>query len=172
MSRKIKYDIDFKKSVVERVINGKSGCKSIAYEFSLQHGMVRRWVSFYRRYGLEGLKPIKNSYSADFKLKAIEEMRNKYLSLSETCIHFKIPSIGTLMKWIAIYDSEGPSGLALERRGKRKTMPKKPKKPLTREEQLLEELADLKAENAYLKKLHALVQSEKEKEEKRRSSRN
>lgn len=51
-------------------------------------------------------------------------------------------------------------------------MPRKPKKPMTREEQLLDELADLRAENAYLKKLHALVQSEKEKEEKRKSSRN
>ncbi|RKS01159.1 helix-turn-helix domain-containing protein [Flavobacterium sp. 102] len=172
MSRKIKYDIDFKKSIVEKVINGKSGCKSIAIEFSLQHGMVRRWVSFYHKYGIEGLKPIKNSYSAEFKLKAINEMRNKYLSLSETCILFKIPSIGSLMKWIAIYDSEGSAGLALERRGKHKAMPKKSKKALTREEELLEELADLKAENAYLKKLHALVQSEKEKEEKRKSSKN
>jgi transposase len=77
MSRKIKYDIDFKKSVVERVINGKSGCESIAYEFSLQHGMVRRWVSFYLKHGLEGLKPIKNSYSAEFKLKTLLKTDSK-----------------------------------------------------------------------------------------------
>jgi hypothetical protein len=51
-------------------------------------------------------------------------------------------------------------------------MPRKPKRPLTREEQLLEELADLRAENAYLKKLQALIQSESEKEEKRKSSKN
>ena len=48
------------------------------------------------------------------------------------------------------------SGLAIERRGKSRTMATKSKKPLTKEEQLLEELADLRAENAYLKKLHAL----------------
>ena len=172
MSRKIKYEIDFKKLVVERVINGKSGCKTVAKEFALEHGMVRRWVSFYLKYGLEGLNPIKNKYSVDFKINAVEKMRKKYLSLSEACIEFKIPSMGTLIKWIAIYDNEGPPGLALEKRGKHKTMPKKLKKSLTREEELLEELADLKAENAYLKKLHALVQSEKEKEEKRKSSRN
>jgi transposase len=51
-------------------------------------------------------------------------------------------------------------------------MPRKHKKPLTREEELLEELADLRAENAYLKKLHALIQSESAKEEKRKSSKN
>lgn len=172
MSRQIKYGIDFKKSVVEKVINGNCGYKAVAKEFALEHGMVRRWVSFYLKYGLEGLEPIKNNYSAAFKIKAVEEMRKKYLSLSEACIEFKIPSMGTLIKLISIYDSERPPGLALEKRGKHKAMPKKPKKPLTREEQLLEKLADLKAENAYLKKLHALVQSEKEKEEKRKSSRN
>lgn len=172
MSRKIKYDIDFKKSIVDRVITGKSGYKTVAKEFSIQHSMVKRWVCFYRRHGLEGLNPMSSRYSAEFKLKAITEMRVKFLSLAETCVEFKIPSMGTLMKWITIYDSEGPPGLALEKRGKHKAMPKKSKKPLTREEELLEELADLKAENAYLKKLHALVQSEKEKEEKRKSSKN
>jgi transposase len=77
-----------------------------------------------------------------------------------------------LKRWVKIYDQEGSEGLSRENRGRSKSMARKPKKPMTREEQLLDELADLKAENAYLKKLHALVQSEKEKEEKRKSSRN
>ncbi len=51
-------------------------------------------------------------------------------------------------------------------------MPRKPKNSLTREEQLLDELEDLKAEKAYLKKLQALTQSESEKEENRKSSKN
>jgi transposase len=38
---------------------------------------------------------------------------------------------------------------------------KKASKPLTREEELLKELAYLRAENALLKKLQALVQAEK-----------
>lgn len=38
---------------------------------------------------------------------------------------------------------------------------KKEKKPLTREEELLEELKYLRAENAYLKKLEALVRARK-----------
>ncbi|WP_373397043.1 hypothetical protein V8V91_20995 [Algoriphagus halophilus] len=37
------------------------------------------------------------------------------------------------------------------RKGRPIKMPRKPKRPLTREEQLLEELASLKAKNAYLK---------------------
>ncbi|MDR7128040.1 transposase [Algoriphagus sp. 4150] len=44
-------------------------------------------------------------------------------------------------------------------------MAKRTKKPQTNEEKLLEELASLRAENAYLKKLYALIQADKEKEE-------
>lgn len=117
-------------------------------------------------------KTIQNKYTPDFKVKVILEMRKNFLSFRETCVRFKIPSVGTLTKWVKIYDQQGPMGLLKENRGRAKSMPRKPKKPMTREEQLLDELADLRAENAYLKKLHALVQSEKEKEEKRKSSRN
>ena len=99
-------------------------------------------------------------------------MKENSLSFQETCVLFKIPTAETFKRWVKIYDEKGPEGLAIEKRGRPKSMPRKPKKPMTREEQLLDELADLKAENAYLKKLHALVQSEKEKEEKRKSSRN
>ena len=41
MSRKIKYNIDFKKSVVERVINGKSCCKSIALSVLIVNVYIR-----------------------------------------------------------------------------------------------------------------------------------
>lgn len=167
-----KYDIGFKESIVLKVIKGGSSCQGVAKEFSIEFSMVRRWVSFYRKYGLSGLKPIKNNYSPEFKQKVILEMRKKHLSLTAACVYFKIPSISTLINWIEVYGKEGLSGLTKERRGRPPSMPRKPKKFLTREEQLLEELADLRAENAYLKKLHALVQSEKEKGKKRRSSKN
>lgn len=167
-----RHAINFKKLVVEKVIKGDLSCNEAGMKYSIASSMVKRWVCFYGKYGLKGLRPIRNKYTLDFKLKVISQMQQKDLSLTATCVHFKIPSVSTLMNWISIYEKEGVQGLALERRGKHKAMPKKPKKSLSKEEQLLEEIADLKAENAYLKKLHALVQSEKEKEEKRRSSRN
>lgn len=172
MSRKIKYDFNFKKSVVLEVIETGLSSVMAGHRFKLNKSMVKKWVSFYREHGLEGLKPISNKYTPDFKVKVILEMRKNSLSFRETCVRFKIPSLATLIKWVNIYDQEGPTGLLKETRGGTRSMPRKPKKPLTREEELLDELADLRAENAYLKKLHALVQSEKKKEEKRKSSRN
>jgi len=173
MSRKIKYDIEFRKSIVKKVVHGRLSCERVANEHQLNYTMVRRWVGLFRAHGLAGIQPINNRYTPEFKAKVIEEMRSRSISLGETCNRFKIPSVGTLMKWVEIYDKIGPHGLLVENRGRTSShMPRKPKKPLTREEELLDELASLKAENAYLKKLHALIQSEKEKEEKRSSSKN
>lgn len=172
MSRKIKYDYSFKRAVVLEVIKKELSCYAVGSKYGLDTTMVREWVRFYKAHGFKGLKPNKNNYSPKFKIKVVLEMREKFLSFRETCVHFNIPDKGTLKKWVEIYDQKGPEGLSMENRGRSKSMARKPKKPLTREEQLLDELADLRAENAYLKKLHALVQSEKEKEEKRKSSRN
>lgn len=172
MNRNAKYGTDFKKSIVSKIIKGSISIKSASKEFSIPLQTVKEWLSTYRMHGLEGFTSVRSNYSANFKLEVIVKMRGKQLSLKETCIRFRIPNRNTLKKWIAIYDREGITGLSIERRGRSITMPAKSKKPLTKEEQLLEELADLKAENAYLKKLHALVQSEKEKEEKRKSSKN
>jgi transposase len=172
MNKRINHNTEFKKSIVDQVIKGSSSYKGLACKFSLSISLIKKWVSFYRKYGLEGIQPMKNDYSSDFKLKVIEEMRIKELSLIKTCLYFKIPAISTLKKWINVYDQQGAAGLAIERRGRPGLMPAKSKKPLSKEEELLKELADLKAENAYLKKLHALVQSEKAKEEKRKSSKN
>lgn len=172
MSRKIKYDYSFKKAVVKEVVKNGLSSYAVSLKYNLCKSIVRKWVAFYKTHGAKGLKPIKNRYSPKNKVKVIEKMRENSLSFRETCVLFKIPSSETLVKWVKIYDEKGPEGLSVENRGRSKSMPRKPKKPMTREEQLLDELADLKAENAYLKKLHALVQSEREREEKRKSSRN
>ncbi|UZH55213.1 hypothetical protein JRG66_14875 [Salinimicrobium tongyeongense] len=172
MSRKIKHDYNFKKAVVKEVVNEGLSAYAVSFKYNLGESMVRRWVSFYRAHGSKGLKPIRNKYSPKFKVKVIQKMKENSLSFQQTCVLFKIPSSETLVKWVKVYNEKGREGLSIENRGRIKSMPRKPKKPMTREEQLLDELADLKAENAYLKKLHALVQSEKEKEEKRKSSRN
>jgi transposase len=176
MSRKIKYDFDFKLKVVHQIIKRKESSGSLGLKFSIPDSLIKRWVNFYRLHGIDGLLPRNSHYSAEFKLRAVQTLKAKSLSFKKACRLFNIPSDSTLKKWVILYDSLGMEGLRVERRGRGKPnlrlpiMPRKPKKPLTREEQLLEELADLKAENAYLKKLQALIQSESAKEEKRKSS--
>jgi transposase len=172
MRKNKKHDFEFRLRIVESVIRGRHTSRSISREVGISKSMVERWVSFYRHYGVDGLRPISNRYSAEFRLKVVKTIKDEPLSLFQASLRFKIPSVSTLWSWVRIYESEGPERLAKLQKGRPPIMPRKPKKPLTREEQLLEELADLRAENAYLKKLQALIQSENEKEEKRKSSKN
>ncbi|WP_373399405.1 helix-turn-helix domain-containing protein [Algoriphagus halophilus] len=172
MRKNKKHNFEFKLRIFQEVIQGRHSLESIGKKENIHHSLVGHWVSFYRKFGEEGLMPISNRYSANFRLKVVKTIKSESLSLPQACLRFKVPSVTTLWNWVRIYDSQGPEGLRALHKGRSIVMPRKPKRPLTREEQLLEELADLRAENAYLKKLQALIQSEKEKVEKRKSSKN
>lgn len=166
MERKVKYSYEFKLSSVQRVLKNQDSVNSISKELSLDTSLLNRWVLFYEYHGEKGLMPRKNQdYSGDFKLKVIQTMQAKSLSLIETCLQFNIPTTSTLTHWINKYATEGIESLHQKTRGRPKTMNsnksiKKQVKPLTREEELLEELKVLRLENDYLKKLYALIQKE------------
>jgi transposase len=172
MSRKIKHTTKFKQKIVAEVEKGNRTLSSLTSEYSLSQGMVKFWRSLHNKHGTKGLAQTNRKYTANYKAKVIRYMLDNSLSLTQTCVHFNIHSRSTVVKWISTYNKEGIAGLSKETRGRIINMSRKAKKNLTKEEQLLEELADLKAENAYLKKLHALVQLEKKKEQKRKSSGN
>ena len=103
-------------------------------------------------------KPNKR-YTGEFKQEVIERMHREKLSLSETARLYEINDHKRIASWERIYLTEGPEGLYVERRG-RGSKGKPPQMPKMVEEDLLAEVQRLRAENAYLKKLQALVQEE------------
>lgn len=101
-------------------------------------------------------KPNKR-YTGEFKQKVVEAMQREKLSYREAARQFDVPSDTRVASWERIYLEEGPEGLYIERRGRSsKGRPPKQMKPEI-EEDLLAEVQRLRAENAYLKKLNALV---------------
>ena len=95
-------------------------------------------------------------YTSEFKQLVVETMRAEGLSLSETMRRFNINCLGIIKRWERIYLEEGPEGLAVEHRGRKSTgQPAKLSKSV--EEDLIAENQRLRAENAYLKNLQALV---------------
>jgi transposase-like protein len=95
-------------------------------------------------------------YTPEFKQLVVETMIEEKLSYSETAQRFEVSSHHQIQNWERIYLTEGAEGLAIERRGRKSTgQPKKLPKAV--EEDLLAEVQRLRAENAYLKKLQALV---------------
>lgn len=158
-----KYSNEFKLEVVKYCIEGHHGFKSTADYFNIPAKItVQKWCRKYQAHGDKGLlKNLKTSYSGEFKQNVIEYMHTNHLSSFETAIHFNLANDTVVSKWERIYYEEGPQALYEERRGRNKNMSSKPrKKKLSKEneEDLIEEVQRLRMENAYLKKLQALVQ--------------
>ena len=108
-------------------------------------------------------KPNKR-YTPEFKIKVVETMQKEKLSYSEAAREFDVSNHNRVADWERIYLEEGKEGFYVERRGRKSTCrPKKLKKEV--EEDLISEVQRLRAENAYLKKLNALV-SERVRQEK------
>ena len=118
------------------------------------------------------------TYSPEFKISVIMDMREHHLSYCETVRKYlqgvsPTSAIGTLQKWERIFLEEGAEGLMKERRGRackasgtRKGRPPKFNKKV--EEDLIAENQRLRMEIDYLKKLSALVLAEERKNGKRR----
>ncbi len=100
-------------------------------------------------------KPNKR-YTGEFKQRVVETMQKEHLSYRETAREFEVPDDKMVAKWERIYLEEGAEGLYVERRG-RKSTGRPPKLDKKTEEDLIGEVQRLRAENAYLKKLNALV---------------
>ena len=116
-------------------------------------------------------------YLPEFKIGVIMDMREHRLGYCETVRTYDLGSvrsgaaIAMLQRWERIYLEEGAEGLMKERRGKscgsKKGRP--PKLDKKTEEDLIAENQRLRMENAYLKKLSALVLAEEQRNGKKRS---
>lgn len=174
MERKVKYNYEFKLRCVNEVLRNHQAIIAIAKEKGIGKTSLKDWISCYLEFGNEGLLPIQKNktYSVDFKLKVLQTIESKSLSLNKACLTFNIPSRSIIRRWQRSYTEEGLAGLKLKAKGRPVAMnfkrkQRKTDKPLTKEEELLKELEYLRAENEILKKFNALVQAEQANQNKR-----
>ena len=163
------YSPELKLEIVQKYLQGKGGVKKLAEEYHVHKGDIQKWRDAYLEHGVEGLNPMPKSYSGDFKISVVEYMHTTGSSLRKTAAHFNIPCRDLITKWERIYYEEGKEALYIERRGRASKMgikkPRRPKKNVNENEDLLAEVQRLQMENEYLKKLNALIQ-EREKSQK------
>jgi transposase len=173
----ISYTADFKISTVKRFLASGESQGGFAARAGLSRSSVRIWVARFQSSGAKGMRKQKTglSYDAQFKLKALRHLWNNSLTYANTERLFDIRSSGLLAKWEQRYLSSGMSGLRRRARGSSNSMPNTKINPSPApsnppddkadkrsREALLAELAYLRAENAYLKKLDALIQSKRQ----------
>lgn len=165
----MKHTEQFKLGAVECYLQGTRGLQLVSQEYGIDKSMLRRWVGLYRKHGKDGLAQRKPCpYDAVFKMSVLQHMWDNALSHTQAAAVFNVRNTQSVANWARRYQEGGV--LMLERSRKRPSPPmpaptSKPDTPSDNDkrsrEELLEELEYLRAENAYLKKLEALVQAKK-----------
>ena len=158
-----KYLKEFKIKVVNAYLSGEGGAGTIANKYKVARTCVQQWIAQYELNG-KFTEPTRH-FSGEFKLKVLNYQQEHHLSDSDTALIFGITNSGTICAWRKKYIIGGTEAL-FQKQGRRSKMPKKsliPNKP--REEWTKdEELAYLRMENEYLKKLVALIQEDEQRD--------
>jgi transposase len=166
---KPKYSLELRLAVVNHYRSAKDGTQRTAERFGVERTSVRRWVRAWQLHGIDGITWKNERYSPEFRLAVVRTALNEELSMREAAARFNISNETVVRHWVNVYKDAGQKGLLSIKPGRSKEMTKSQKaSPLAdtaleklSPEELRAELRYLRAENAYLKKLKALVQSEK-----------
>ncbi len=160
-----KYNTAFKLRMVKRFLAGEGGAKLLTRQWSVHEEKIRTWVSHYRVHGIDGLRPKRSVYSAQFKLQVLSHQDREQLSCRQVAAVYDIRNANQVTVWRRNLDEGGVQALANRKLGRPYVKPerRKPTPPsavVTDSVQALrEENERLRAEVAYLKKLQALIRS-------------
>lgn len=164
-----KFTVEDKIEAVREYLDGLETKKDIAKRYGVDAKGLQQWIDLYRHHGEDGLRKRYTNYTAEFKMDVLTFMNDTGASPYEAAAVFNIPTRSTVVKWKETAERSGIDALIPKKKG-RPSMNEKPKKPAPSKqpnESLQEEVERLRMENAYLKKLNALV---KEKERSQRNS--
>ena len=178
----MKLTLEDKLKIIELRQQGYS-YEMIGKQFKVRDSTIKIIWYCYKEHEVEGIiHPPKNRiYSAELKLEIINKV---FQGESKTSLaaKYNLAGPGTIVLWMKKYEELGYNGLESKPKGRPKSMPRKPKKetktikdntPLTNEEReelirLRKEKEFLEMENAYLKKLDALVKKRLKQQEKKK----
>ena len=162
---KLKMVLEYKKNGLTPSFEGCS--RKTMYEH------IRIWAKVYDIYGESGLEHRIRHWTYEDKINAVQRVLDGE-SYCEVANSLGMSTKTQVMIWHRKYLELGWDGLKLCGRGRKRKMGNKPIKPSKSKSQaeeiveLRERLEYLEAENAYLKKLAALVQQRKAQEQKKK----
>ncbi len=114
--------------------------------------------------GVAILSEVRRQYTGEFKEKVVKDIEENGLSLRNAAKKYGISKHSVVQQWYNLYKREGAAVFYLTPQEKAAKKPRKPKPPVKDHKDLLAENEYLRMENAYLKKLKALIQERDSKE--------
>lgn len=165
-----RYPDRIKVAAAEDYCSGYLGLREVARRHGVNVASLRLWAAAYRIHGAAGVRTKRRKfYSAEFKLAVLRRMLSERLSRRQAAALFNIRRHDMIGAWQRAYESGGVAALhraaefrciAMAEQSKDKRADRGRTDKRTRQE-LLDEIEQLRMENAYLKKLKALAQTEK-----------
>ena len=100
-----KFSKEEKMNAVKRRLEGKESYASIACSIGAGETTIQTWVLNYEAMGEDAfIRSSNRHYTLEEKNEAVRFYLEGKGSLSATCKKFKIPSAGTLRRWIKVYN--------------------------------------------------------------------
>ncbi|MCP4598555.1 helix-turn-helix domain-containing protein [Neptuniibacter sp.] len=167
-----KYSREFKCCVARQCLGGITS-RHLARQHSISSRQIRYWAQVFAIHGDESFLATQHACTAQSKLQALSLMWKNDWSITHTSAVLNLTSPGILSIWLKRYTERGIKGLETNPLGRPPTVKKqsqrtvKPDHEMTLEE-LKEELAYLRAENAVLKKWEELEQEKSRRAKKKR----
>lgn len=155
--RRMRYDDGFRRAALELIKVGM-GCDSLARRLAIPRQTAEKWVLLYRSNGEEAFMGGNGSkrYDWETKVAAARDRVEGGMSKSQVMARHGVVSVTALERWCRDYRAGGAEALRPKPKGRPKGAKSKPKPKPTREQELAEQVAYLKAKVAYLEKLRAL----------------
>ncbi len=94
-----KYKTEFKLEVVQSFLAGEGGAKLLARRWSVPEEKIRTWGSHYRLHGIDGLRPKRSAYSAQFKLQVLSHQDREQLSSRQVAAVYDIRNPNQVVVW-------------------------------------------------------------------------
>jgi transposase-like protein len=156
--------MNLKIEAIHRYLSGNEGVKSIAKALGVNHEVLRMWIKQYEYHGEKAFEKSYTAYSIPYKLDVLNFMNENGTSPNEAAVIFNISSPGVIRRWRSQFNADGIDALKPKPKGRPPSMTdkKRTKRQEPAEgsvEALQAEIERLRMENAYLKKLNALVQN-------------
>ncbi len=155
--RRRRYDDGFRREALEPVKAGAG--REHARQATCHTGVYREnWIRLYRSGGEEAVMGGNGGrrYDWETKVAAARDHVENGMTKTEVMAKYAIASIAPLERWCREYRAGGPEALRPKPKGRPRGSKSKPKPEPTREQELAEQVAYLKAKVAYLEKLRVL----------------
>ena len=155
--RRKRYDDGFRHEALG-LIKAGAGKHFLARRLAMPVQTAEKWIMQYRSNGEDAVMGAKGkrSYDWETKVAAARDHVDNDMTKTEVMAKYAIASVAPLERWCREYRTGGPGALRPKPKGRPRGARSGPKPKPTREQELAEEVAYLRAKVAYLEKVRAL----------------